>query len=180
MSSPDSNDDNQRSAQIWHPLAQRPPPVPFTGERSRFGVPPPTNTSRVGRTSYETIPWAPARDATPLHLNLSTQAPWRGTYRVPRQQQTHGARLQMLAPITTPTIPRDHGTQAIESGLLRRLSGISPSPSSTATTSNPNRSMPHHPTLPGRHWPSPGLNLGTTHPHMMPVPQTLSPLFGET
>ncbi len=28
MSSPDSNDDNQRSTQIWHLLTQRPPPVP--------------------------------------------------------------------------------------------------------------------------------------------------------
>ncbi len=179
MSSPDSSDDNQQFARTWHPLSQQPPPVPFTGERSRFGVPPPTNTSRVGRTSHETIPRGPARIAAPQHPNLSTQAPWRGTYGVPRQQ-THGARLCMLVLITTPTTPQDLGIQGIDNERSHRSSGTSPSPFSMTTTSSLSRSTPCPPTLPGRHWPSPGLSLGTIRPHTTSTSQTLLPLFGET
>ncbi len=94
------------------------------------------NTSQVGRTSHKTIPRGSARDAAPQHQNLLTQAPRRGTYRVPRQQ-THGARLRMLTPMMTPTIPQDLGIQGIENELSCRMSGISPSPSSTTMTSKP-------------------------------------------
>ncbi len=179
MSSPAPSNDDQPSARIWHPLAQQPPPVPFTGERSQFGVPPPTNTSRVRRISHETIPWGPARDTAPQHPNLRTQAPRRGTYGVPRQQ-THGAMLRMLTPVTTLTIPWDHGIQGIESEPSHRSSGTFPPPSLTTTTSNQNRSTPRPPTLPEKHWPSLGLSSGTTHPRTMNTSPTLSLLFGET
>ncbi len=59
-----------------------------------------------------------------------------------------------------------------------QIKWTNPSPSSTTTTSNLNRSTPHHPTSPGRCWPSLGLELDITHPPMTPT--TLSPLFSET
>ncbi len=139
MSSPSTSDDDRPSAQIWHPLAQPPPPVPFTGERSQFGLPPPTNTTQVGRTSWETTLLGPASYAAPWHPNLRTQAPRRGTYGVPREP-IRGAALWLLTPMPMPTIPWGPGTQGIENEHSHRSSGTSLSQSSTVPSSNQSRS----------------------------------------
>ncbi len=137
------------------------------------------STTRVGRTSRpETIPQGATRGAAPQHPSLRTQAPQRGTYRVPRQQQTHGAILRMLTPRTTPTIPQELGTQGTENELSLRLSGTSPSPSLTTTIFNQSRSTPRPPTSPGRPWLFQGSGEDPTHLHTTDT--TLSPLFGRT
>ncbi len=91
---------------------------------------------------------------------------------------THGARLRMLAPITTPTIPQEPGTQGIENELSLRLSGISrPHPRRRQPPTRTDRRLAP-PTLPGRPWPSQGLGMGTTHPPTMST--TLLLLFSKT
>ncbi len=84
----------------------------------------------------------------------------------------------MLSLITTPTIPREPGTPGIENEPSHRMCGTNPSSPPTTSTLRTSTLTPRPPTSPGRHWPCPGLGMGTTHPPTMSA--TLSPRFGET
>ncbi len=199
MSSPASSSDDQYSEPpTWHPLLQPPPPIPFTGERSRFGIPPPTtSTTRVGRSSRpETIPsstnvargsWTTVAPMNQLRTgmipggatSLRTLEHRSGTYGVPRRPTTHGAALRMLQPLQTPNTPLGLGTPETKRELLLRMSRTPPVPSpGTTSTSRANRSMPPLDTSSSRHSRPLGLGLGFRHPATTAT--TLLPLFGET